>query len=473
MAVLRESEPLAVKVMRMTPEERHTFYDGFSPEELERLEFEWKFWARPNQVPPGAECERCRGQWLTWLILAGRGWGKTRTGAEWIHDQAETHERLSLVGATAADARDIMVEGESGIMATARPWNKCTYYPSKTRIEWANGAWALVFSAEEPDRLRGKQSEKAWADELASWAGQEEKDNAWSQLQLGLRLGSYPQTTVTTTPRPTKLVRELAAAPTTHLTKGITYENLNNLAPSFVQEIIRVFEGQRFGLQEIYADILDDAPGALFSQANIHEHRLPSSWVKGREFERVVVAVDPAVTMTEDSDETGIVVAARDRDQEGYVLQDASGQLKPEQWANRVISLYHSWEADVVVAEQNQGGDMVKHTIQVYDPSVKVVLVRATKGKLIRAEPVSALYEKGVIHHVGTFEHLERQMTGWEPGVSDSPDRLDALVWAMTELLVGNWKVPLFVFGDNPTPGVNHWAEATGSGKRRPEWLSA
>ena len=464
--VLKTSESMAVKVMRMGVEEREAFYEQFTARELERLEFEWRFWARPNQRPPSVECEECKGQWVIWLILAGRGYGKTRTGAEWIHEQAEGFPRLSIVGATASDARDIMVEGESGIMATQRPWNKVKYYPSKTRLEWDNGAWALVFSAEEPDRLRGKQAMKAWADELAAWSDPE----AWSQLQLGMRLGAHPQTVVTTTPRPTKLVRELAAAPTTHVTKGITYENLNNLAPSFITEVIRVFEGTRFGQQEIYADILDDAPGALWSRENIEAYRVSGDSVRGKVYDRVVVAVDPATTVTEQSDETGIIVAGRDGD-EAWVLQDASGQLKPEQWANRVVSLYHSWDADVVVAEQNQGGDMVKHTIQVYDPSVKVVLVRASKGKLTRAEPVSTLYEKGFVHHVGVFQQLEQQMTSWEPGLEDSPDRLDAMVWAMTDLLVGNWKVPIFLLGDNPTPGESYVKAVEGKRKGKVAWL--
>jgi phage terminase large subunit-like protein len=468
--ILRASESVAARILRLSPEEQEEFFAQFEPEELERLEYDWTFWARPNQIPPGPECELCKGNWINWLILAGRGWGKTRVGAEWIHDKVEDYGRVSLVGATAADARDIMVEGESGIMATARPWNKPTYYPSKTRIEWANGAIGLVFSAEEPDRLRGKQAMKAWADELAAWTNPE----AWSQLQLGLRLGDNPQTVITTTPRPTKLVRELAGAPTTHVTKGITYENLNNLAPAYIQEVIRVFEGTRFGQQEIYADILDDAPGALWSRANIEAHRVTAESVKGKVWDRVVVAVDPATSVTEESDETGIIVVAIDSNREGYVLQDASGQLKPEQWANRVVSLYHSWDADSVVAEENQGGDMVRHTIQVYDPSVKVEGVRASKGKRTRAEPVSTLYEKGLVHHVGVFDVLERQLTTWDPGIDeDSPDRLDALVWGVSKLLVGDWAPRVWLFGGNELVGENPLRGVDGrKGRGRPEWVS-
>lgn len=459
--ILKQSESLAVKVMQMPEGEREEFFAQFDAFELERLEYSWEFWARPNQVPP-------IGDWINWLILAGRGWGKTRVGAEWIHDQVESNPRVSLVGATAADARDIMVEGESGVMATQRPWNKARYYPSKTRIEWDNGAIALVFSAEEPDRLRGKQGMKAWADELAAWSDPE----AWTQLQLGLRIGDNPQTVITTTPRPTKLVRELAAAPTTHVTKGITYENLNNLAPAYVQEVIRVFEGTRFGQQEIYADILDDAPGALWRRENIEAFRVTQESIKGKLFDRIVVGVDPAVSVTEQSDETGIIVVGVDALREAYVLQDASGQLKPEQWANRVVSLYHSWEADAVVAEENQGGDMVKHTIQVYDPSVAVEMVRASKGKRVRAEPVSTLYEKGFVHHVGMFDALERQLTTWDPGLDeDSPDRLDAMVWGVSKLLVGDWSQKVWLLGGNGLAGEN-WKKGAEGGVGRADWLS-
>lgn len=430
---------------------------------LQKITADWRLWARPKQIEPP-------GNWVNWMILAGRGWGKTRVGAEWVHEKIDhgTYGRFYLIGSTAADARDIMIEGPSGIEATSRPWNKARYIPTKRKVEWESGAVALVFSAEEPERLRGEQAEAAWCDELAAWRYPE----TWQQAQLGLRLGTFPRSIITTTPRPTKLVKDLVAAPTTVVTQGITYENLYNLAPAFIAEIIREHEGTRFGRQEIYADILDDNPGALFHLDNISEHRVPKGSVDYLSM-RTVIAVDPAISAASESDETGIIVACAD-DIEAWVLADHSGKYMPEQWAAKVSGLYEAFGADYVVAEENQGGDMVRHTIQVYDPDIKVKGVRAKKAKHLRADPVSALYEQGRVHHVGTFDRLEQQMTEWDPEIAkDSPDRLDALVYAVTDLLVGRRRMKLTMFSETPElVGASYW-KGEGSGlERRVPWIS-
>lgn len=463
--ILEANRSQGTLVSMMDDEAREIFLRNFTKEELERLELEWWFWGRPKQLAPGPECPDCHGEWLTWLILAGRGWGKTKTGAEWVNGTINdgTYGRFHIVAATAADARDIMVEGPAGLMASAKPWNKASYHPTKRQISWENGAVALIFSAEEPDRLRGEQCEAAWCDELAAWNYPE----TYSQLQFGLRLGKFPRTVITTTPRPTATVKEIANAPTTHVTKGITYENFDHLAPAFIAEIIRVYEGTRWGQQEIYAEILDDAPGALWTTQLINDTR-----VKREErpldafFTKMIVAIDPAITVSEDASETGIIVAGKTRFEHAYVLQDASGRMKSADWAKRAIALYDFYRCDHIVAESNNGGDMVEHTINVYRPDIKVIQVKATRGKELRAEPVSAVYEKGYVHHVGTFEALESQMTGWEPGTDEkSPDRLDALVWAITDLMVGWQEVPLVEMTENTlvSAGGSYWAENTGS----------
>jgi len=458
--IIEDSAPQMVQIALMPPEERAAFLESTSVEEAQAMPWEWDKWARKSQIAP-------EGDWLTWLILAGRGWGKTRAGSEWCHESVEdTYGRLHLVGATASDARDIMIEGPSGVLNTQRPWNKVKYSPTKRLLSWENGAVGLVFSADEPERLRGEQCEAAWSDEMAAWRYPE----AWSQLQLGLRLGSLPRNVVTTTPRPTREIKELAKAPTTHVTHGITYENIFNLAPAFIQEVIRVYEGTRFGRQELYADILDDAPGALWTHEGIEENRISKNEAPEK-YDRLVVGVDPAVSFSSEASETGIIVAGKER-KRAYVLADHTARLKPEEWAKKVVSLSNKYDA-LVVAEKNQGGDMVAHTINVYDPLVPVKLVSATKAKYVRAEPVATAYERGLVKHVGTFDKLEDQMCSYEPGFDmDSPDRLDALVWAMTELVVGQRPAPVAMLGANTQSGSSYWAGAKGTKESTTPWLS-
>ncbi|MDI9846554.1 terminase family protein [Rhodoblastus sp. 17X3] len=392
------------------------------------LEDDWASKARPQQLPPPDD------EWTTWLILAGRGFGKTRTGSEWVRSIAEAGKvhRIALVGPTAGDVRDTMVEGESGILSICPDWNRPTYEPSKRRLTWPNGCIATMFSSEEPERLRGPQHGAAWADELAAWRNVEE---TWSMLQFGLRLGERPRQVVTTTPKPLKIIKQLVAqdGQDVRVTRGSTYDNRENLAPTFFSQIVRKYEGTRLGRQELNAELLEDVQGALWTRDMIESSRWQDR--KGVNLRRIVVAVDPAVSVSETSDETGIVVAAIDDNAEGCILEDLSGKYSPTEWASIAVRAYHRWEADRIVAEANQGGAMVESTIRVIDPNVAITLVHASRGKVARAEPISALYENGRVHHVGMFAELEDQLCSFEPGSNKSPDRLDALVWALTELM--------------------------------------
>lgn len=368
------------------------------------------------------------GDWFVWLILAGRGWGKTRTGAECVRAWARDNEYVNIIGPTADDARDVMIEGESGILAICPRWERPVYRKSARALLWPNGAKTLVFTADEPERLRGKQHMKLWADELGAWRYAEE---AWNQAMLGLRLGGNPQAVVTTTPKPTKLIKSLAQDPRNHVTRGTTYENRANLAPGFYDYVITRYEGTRLGRQELNAEILDDNPLALWKRADIDRLRVREA----PEMARVVVAIDPSATGRESSDEAGIVVAGLGGDGHGYVLADGSLRASPHAWASVAVRLYHQYRADCIVAETNNGGEMVELTLRTVDPHVPYRGVYASRGKRTRAEPVAALYEQGRAHHVGNFAALEDEMCDWVPG-DPSPNRMDALVWALTALML-------------------------------------
>lgn len=398
----------------------------------------WGAIARPEQVQP-------EGDWRTWLILAGRGFGKTRTGAESVCSdvQACTAGKVMIAAQTAADARDISVEGLmtriTGFDAYGKPIlgkrPGVNYEPSKRRVTWDNGATGTTFSAEDPDSFRGYQGDLAWLDELAAWKYPESYD----QVQFGLRLGRARQI-VTTTPRPVRVIRELLADDTTIVTRGKTMDNAKNLSDSALSYLLSRYEGTRLGRQELEGDLLDDVPGALWSRESIPHRRAPQVLRNGRDvddFARIVVAIDPAVTSGEDSDETGIVVAALGHDGLGYVLADLSSRLSPNEWSKRAIAAYHDFAADRVVAEGNQGGDLISSVLRQIDPTVPVTMVHAQFGKRTRAEPVAALYEQGKVVHVASLPDLEDQMCSYTgaPGES-SPDRLDALVWALTDLMV-------------------------------------
>jgi phage terminase large subunit-like protein len=508
--------------------------------------------ARPEQLPPP-------GDWSIHLILAGRGWGKTRTGAEWVRGLAESGavERIALVGPTAADCRDTMVEGVSGLLSIAPNGNRPIYEPSKRRLTWPNGVQASMFSSEEPERLRGPAHSAAWCfiagtrvatalgdvrietvragdlvqtrsgfrrvvgvssrdclvgrvtfddgreligtadhpiavadgwerldglqagdlacaivassravsvastwrpvgrqsvfclkvdgapeyfangilvhncDELGAWRNVNE---TWTQLQFGLRLGKRPRQVVTTTPKPIKLLKALLARADCVVTRGSTYANAENLAPSFISAITQQYEGTRLGRQELNAELLEDVPGALWTRDLLELCRVE----KAAPLKRIVVAIDPAVSVSESSDETGIVVAGLGVDNHGYVLEDASGKFSPIDWARRAVALCRKWGADRVIAEANQGGLMVEQTVRTVETNVSFRAVHASRGKITRAEPIAALFEQQRIHLVGSFALLEDQLCSFAAGSSGSPDRLDAMCWGFSDLMVTN-----------------------------------
>lgn len=440
------------------PEAVAAFMAQLSPIDRIRLRYKWAWWARKNQLVPG---KLPNGQeWLTWLILAGRGFGKTRCGAEWVRSIAcgptplakGTHSRIALVAETAADARDVLVEGESGILAVHPKDMRPTYEVSKRRLTWPNGAVATLYNGTEPDQLRGPQHDAAWVDELAKYRYAQE---TWDMLQFGLRLGVQPRQCVTTTPRPIPLIKELVNSPTTYVTRGKTSDNKPNLASTFLKTVVGKYEGTRLGRQELDGDILDDLPGALWSYDSFQRT------FEYPEMERIVVAVDPSGTkgvskiskakgaLKEAGDDIGIVVCGKGVDGRGYVLADGTCNLGPDGWGRRAIEYYYgAWsptpedhEADCIVAETNFGGAMVESVIKSIDDMVSYKEVRASRGKFARAEPVAALYTQGRIVHVGRFDALEEQMVLMAPdGYSGegSPDRLDALVWALTELFLSD-----------------------------------
>lgn len=424
----------------MTEEMREEWLASLDDETKAALRWSWKFWARPNQLQPG-------GDWNTWLVLAGRGFGKTRMGSEFLRANVcgdtplapppSGWSRIALVAETAADARDVMILGDSGILACHPKEFRPEWSPTNRRLTWPNGVQAWAFNATEPDQLRGPQHHAAWVDELAKFRYMQE---TWDQLQFGLRLGKHPRALVTTTPQPRPLIKRLLANPDTHATRGSTLDNSANLAQNTIKALYERYGKTRLGRQELEGEILDDIPGALFNRQNIDDHRqgeVPET------LDRVIVAVDPSTSSNEGSDETGIVVVALSRDKDGYnrgyVLEDGSLRGTPEEWAKKAVTLYRKWGADRIVAEKNQGGLMVESVLKAADRSILVKLVHASRGKIVRAEPISALYEQGRIHHIGSFDKLEDQMCQFSVDNirnenTGSPDRVDALVWGLTEI---------------------------------------
>ncbi len=415
----------------LSADERAKALASLSPEVLAALRYEWAFWARPNQIPP-------EGDWTTWLILAGRGFGKTRMGAEWVRKVANENPgcRIALVAETAADGRDVMVQGESGLIAIDPDLNEDSYQKTNRKLTWPNGSVAYLYNATEPDQLRGPQHHFAWVDELAKFKYVQE---TWDQLQFGLRLGTHPQQIVTTTPRPIPIIKKLLADENTFITRGRTYDNASNLAAPFLRQIEDRYGGTRLGRQELEGEVLEDVPGAIWSRQAIDENRRREA---PEELQRIIVAVDPAISSEENSDETGIVCVglAKDADgyNRGYVLADRSIRGSPDDWANAAIALYREFDADRIVAEKNQGGEMVEAVLRAKDRNVPVTLVHASRGKVVRAEPISALYEQGRVHHIGRFDELEDQMCAFSVDFDrkrdGSPDRMDALVWGLTFL---------------------------------------
>jgi phage terminase large subunit-like protein len=338
------------------------------------------------------------------------------------------------VGETAADVRDVMIEGESGILACAPPWDRPRYIPSKREVRWDNGAVAKTYSGDEPDQLRGPQHEAAWYDELAKFQYAQE---AWDQGQFGLRLGNWPRALVTTTPRPIPVIRSLISSPTTHITRGSTFDNSANLAPAFLQAVREKYEGTRLGRQELMAEVLDDLAGALWSRDMIEQARFNGQLP---EMSRIVVGVDPSGFDGESGDSQGIVVAGLGKDGHYYVMDDCSVRMRPEGWGRKVIDVYRTYQANHICVEKNYGGDMCRAVIHSVMPAAPIRVVTATRGKHVRAEPIASLYEQKKVRHARPFTALEDQMclmTTQSYEGAGSPDRLDAMVWAMTELSQG------------------------------------
>jgi phage terminase large subunit-like protein len=419
-------------------EEREEYLRSLTPAAMAALKYNWEFFARPNQLEP-------EGDWTTWLILAGRGFGKTRVGAEtirkWVCGDTPLSRgrcsRIALVAETAADARDVMILGESGLLACHPKEFRPTWSPANRCVTWPNGAKAWAYNATEPDQLRGPQHDGAWVDELAKFAKSQE---TWDQLQFGLRLGEHPRQIVTTTPRPIPIIRKLINNDDCLVTRGRTYDNSDNLASPFLKQIEERYGGTRIGRQELEGEVLDDMPGALWNREMIDGSRKPDAMQP--DYERIVVAVDPAASSGEDADETGIVAVGLatddDGNRRGYVLADKSLRGTPDEWAAEAVRLYHALDADKIVAEKNQGGEMVEAVLRTKGRDIPIELVHASRGKIVRAEPVAALYEQGRVHHVGRFDKLEDQMCLFtrdadrSPG--NSPDRVDALVWGLSAL---------------------------------------
>jgi phage terminase large subunit-like protein len=391
----------------------------------------WRAKARPEQLPP-------QGDWNGWLVVAGRGFGKTRTGSEWVKELVETKQarRIALIAPTAADCRDVMVEGPAGILAVSSSWERPQYEPSKRRLTWPNGAVATMFSSEESDRLRGPQHDAVWFDELAAMT---DPSAIWDMAMFGLRL-RRPRWLVTTTPRPIKLIQELMAreGQDVIVTRGSTFDNAANLAPAFLKAIRTRYEGTRLGRQELFAELLLDVQGALWTRNMLDR---ANGFSDLPDMKRVVVAVDPSGTRGagDGCDSVGIVVAGLGADGLGYVLADRTCKLSPDGWGREAVRAYHEFKADRMIAERNFGGAMVEHVIRTIDRNVSYREVTASRGKIVRAEPIAALYEQTRVRHAGSFVELEDQLAAMTSegyvGVG-SPDRADALVWALTDLLV-------------------------------------
>lgn len=399
-----------------------------TPEDEHRLIYSWHFWARPNQLPPP-------GDWTIWLLLSGRGFGKTRVGAEWIIDKARRGiGPIALVGQAKADVRDTMIEiGPSSIIKVSPPWFKPTYEPSKRRLVWPNGVTATIFSGDEPDQLRGPQHAAAWVDELAKFAYPEE---TWDNLELGLRLGDSPQVVVTTTPRNIPLIKRLVKDTSCVVTRGSSYENMGNLSTQFIRRVISKYEGTRLGQQELHGVVLEDIEGALWSSELIERSRVRHA---PENLKRIVIAVDPSVSM---AGEMGIVAVGEDYGGHMYVLADESRSGTPNERFGAVIEAFDRWSADVVIGEINNGGDLIESTLRGLRSGIAYKSVHATRGKAVRADPVVNQYELNHVHHVGMHSLLEDQMTTWIPDEGPSPNRVDALVWGIWELGVEEEEKP-------------------------------
>ncbi len=430
--------------------EQNDILTALTAEQLQELAYDWPTWARPEQLSPATGNDG--GPWNTWLYLAGRGTGKTRSGVEWVRGEvcgrtplaAGRRKRFAIIGETSKDVRDVLIEGESGLLAVHPKDFRPLYKPSVATLEWPNGAKATLYNGTEPDQLRGPQFDGALVDELAKYRYCQD---TWDMLQFGLRLGSHPKAMVTTTPRPIKLLKDIVKDPKSAVTRGKTYDNAENLAESFLKAVKAKYAGTRLGRQELDAELLEDIPGALWRRSTLDEHRTTPAKIP--DMRRIVVSVDPAAKAKEsqrgdNGAETGIVTCGLGTDGRGYVLDDSTTIEGPDKWGRLAVAAYHRNKADAIVAEINNGGDMVPFVIRSVDPNIKVIVVTASRGKVTRAEPVSALYEQGRVSHVGCFPVLEDQQCAFTTTDADDvtlKDRVDALVWAFTELFPALVKV--------------------------------
>ncbi|MDP1701277.1 MAG: terminase family protein [Aestuariivirga sp.] len=402
------------------------------PLQHDELDHDWfGLWARGDQTPPP-------GDWRSWLILGGRGAGKTRAGAEWVKaratgqglDTGQLAQRIAIVAPTFDEARMVMIEGVSGLLAIHDESWRPVFEPTKRLLTWPNGCVAQVFTAEEPDGLRGPQFDAAWCDELAKW---KHNEHVWNMLQFALRLGENPRAVITTTPRPIPLLKRLLADDGTVTSRSTTFDNSRNLAKPFLDEVLKRYGETTLGRQELHGELIEDDPGAIFKRDHIENARVSCA----PELKRVVVAVDPPAGFGKKNNACGIVCAGLGVDGRCYVLDDCSAQgLRPAQWARKIVALYHARDADRIVAEINQGGAMVEQVLREVDPDLPFRSVHATRGKQARAEPVAALYEQGRVSHVGAFAALEDEMCSAIGEGQKSPDRLDALVWAVSDLML-------------------------------------
>jgi phage terminase large subunit-like protein len=423
----------AARVARLTQEDRLAWFKGKGDVTCERLLADWRFWRRPDQVAP-------IGDWRIWLVMAGRGFGKTRAGAEWVRAQAEADGRLriALVGASIGEVRQIMVEGESGLLSIAPPHALPEFAPSLKRLTWPNGAVATLYSAAEPDSLRGPEHHLAWCDEVAKWPYAEA---VWNNLMMTLRLGNTPQITATTTPRPVPLIKRLLSEKGVIVTRGKMRDNRLNVARDWMNAMEGLYSGTRLGRQELDGELVTDIEHALWSRALLEACRVTDAPT----LTRVVIGVDPPASAGGDA--CGIIAVGLGADGKAYVLGDHSvSGRSPEGWARAVAGAAEAWGADRVIAEANNGGDMVVSTLRAADVSMPVKKVHASRGKCARAEPIAALYEAGKARHVGAFPALEDELCGLVSGglyqgPGRSPDRADACVWAMTEVMLGKGRI--------------------------------
>lgn len=423
---MQGTSSLAVSLASLSSANRQAILESLTEAQAEELIWDWRFWARPTQIAPDDD-------WQTWLVLAGRGFGKTEAGAQWIRERVKGGARsVALVAETQKDLEEVMV---ARILAIHPPDEAPTVRYKPVRLTWPNGAVALGYNGTEPNQLRGPEFDTAWVDELAKYRYARE---TWDMLQFTMRSGIDPRVMVTTTPRPLPVIREILDDPTTRVTRGATYDNAANLPPQYLARLETRYEGTRLGRQELFGEVLDDAPGALWTRDCIDALRVRQA----PDFQRVVVAIDPSGTSGDGSgDDVGIVVAGKGVDGRAYVLADLTCQLPPAGWARRAVEAYREHRADRIIAERNYGGAMVEAVIRTVDPKVPYREVVASRGKVTRAEPVAALYEQGRVSHLGAFPQLEDELCAFTPSGyvgGDSPNRADALVWALTDLMLGD-----------------------------------